>query len=137
MYSASPQHSRRSITSRVIALLACALVCAFSQPVLRARAAAPPDKAKLDYALIAGTVWGADNQPVYGVRVVVRRADATKGGWERMSDHHGEFAVRVPVGAADYLVRADIKVPKGAKQPETKVHVDNNERVEVGLHLNK
>jgi hypothetical protein len=118
-------------------LLPVAMACALCLPALRARAATPPDKTKADYALIVGTVWGADNRPVYGVRVIIRRADAAKGGWERISDHQGEFAVRVPVGAADYILRADVKVPKGAKQPEEKVHIDNNERVEVGLHLGK
>jgi hypothetical protein len=104
-------------------------------PQLSLRADDDKTKLKTDYALIAGTIWSADNRPVYGVRIIVRRADAKKGGYERTSDHNGEFAVRVPSAAADYVVRADVKMPKGQPQPEAKVHVDGNERVEVGLHL--
>ena len=54
------------------------------------------------YALIFGTVWGPDDRPVYGVKVKIRRADQKKARWELFSDHHGEFAQRVPVGPADY-----------------------------------
>jgi hypothetical protein len=93
------------------------------------------------YALIFGTVWGPDDHPLYGVRVKIRLADQKKRHWELYSDHHGEFAQRVPTGPADYLVWADLK---GYKSPsgkelhqdaEVKVHVDNDERQDIGLHL--
>ena len=93
------------------------------------------------YALIFGTVWGPDNHPLYGVKVKIRRADQKKAHWELYSDHNGEFAQRVPPGPADYLVWADLK---GYKSPagkelhqdgEVKVHVDNDERQDLGLHL--
>ncbi|MGZ4731150.1 MAG: hypothetical protein ACXVZH_03305 [Terriglobales bacterium] len=93
------------------------------------------------YALIFGTVWGPDAHPLYGVKVKVRRADKKKAHWELYSDHNGEFALRVPPGPADYLVWADLK---GFKSPagkelhqdgEVKVHVDNDEREDLGLHL--
>ncbi len=101
------------------------------------------------YALIFGTVWGPDDHPLYGVKVKIRRADQKKARWEHQkkarwelnSDHHGEFAQRLPVGPADYLVWADLK---GYKSPtgkelhqdgEVKVHVENDEREDVGLHL--
>lgn len=93
------------------------------------------EKPKKDYALIFGTVWDKNDRHAYGVKIKIRRADKKKAQWELMSDHLGEFAQRVPVGTADYVVWADIKQPKGAKPVETKVHIENNERVDVALHL--
>jgi len=92
-----------------------------------------PDK---PYALIVGTVYAPDNRPAYGVRVKIRRADRKKAQWELYSDHQGEFAQRVPSGAADYIVWAE---PEGRHEPkaETRVHVENDERVDIGLHLTK
>jgi hypothetical protein len=93
------------------------------------------------YALIFGTVWGPDNRPLYGVHIKVRRADQKKAHWELYSDHAGEFALRVPAGQAEYYVWADLK---GYKLPnnrhlqspgEVKVSVENDERVDIGVHL--
>src|SRR5512146_2686763 len=94
-------------------------------------------KAKYDYALIYGTVWDQNNRPVHGVPIKIRRADQKKAKWELTSDHQGEFSQRVPVGKADYIVWADIKVPKGQQRPETKAHIEDNERIDVSLHLTK
>ena len=88
-----------------------------------------------DYALIFGTVWGPDSRPVRGVPVRIRRASEKKFRWEQVSNHMGEFAQRVPVGSQDYVIEADIKTPKGVAKPEIKVHVDDNERQDVGIHL--
>lgn len=99
-----------------------------------------PDK---PYALIFGTVWGPDSHPLYGVKVKIRRADQKKAHWELYSDHNGEFAQRVPPGPADYLVWADLKAYKSLtgkelhQDGEVKVHVDNDERQDLGLHLKK
>jgi hypothetical protein len=93
-----------------------------------------PDPRK-EYALLFGTVWTADKKPAYGIRVKIRRAQDKKARWELMSDHHGEFAQRVPPGAQDYVIWADVKVKKAKAKPETKVHVDKDERVDVSLHL--
>ena len=93
------------------------------------------DSAKKDYALIFGTVWGPDSRPVAGVPVTIRRTADKKAKWELVSDRRGEFAQRVPVGSADYLVQADIKTPKGQAKPELTVHIDNNERKDIGLRL--
>ena len=93
------------------------------------------------YALIFGTVWGPDNRPIYGVHVKIRRADQKKAKWELYSDHQGEFAQRVPTGKADYIVWADLKGFKllnGNKlQPgeEVTVHIEGDERQDIGLHL--
>jgi hypothetical protein len=108
--------------------------------------AAPKSKDKdkdKPYALIAGTVWGPDDRPVYGVTVKIRRATdkAKKVRWQLYSDHMGEFAQRVPPGESDYIIWADLKgfKPSDGKplhlvQPVT-VHVYNEEREDTGLHL--
>jgi len=74
------------------------------------------------------------------VKVKIRRADKKKAHWELYSDHNGEFAQRLP-GKAHYLVWADLKGYKflnsNQLQPgeEVKVHVEGDERVDIGLHL--
>jgi hypothetical protein len=109
-------------------------------PVVHA-AAPTGEKHDKPYALIFGTAWSPDNRPVYGVKVRIRRANQRKASWEVVSDHHGEFAQRVPAGKADYVVWADMKGFKssdGSKLqagPEVTVHVDNDERQDIGLHL--
>lgn len=93
------------------------------------------------YALIFGTVWGPDDRPAYGVKVKIRRADQKRAKWELHSNHTGEFAQRLPAGKADYVVWADTKGWKsltGNKlEPgsEVAVHIEFDERADVGLHL--
>jgi hypothetical protein len=93
------------------------------------------------YALIFGTVWAPDRHPMYGVKVKIRRSDEKKARWELYSNHTGEFAQRVPAGKADYLISADLKgykLPAGKhlkSAPEVTVHVENDERVNTGIHL--
>lgn len=93
------------------------------------------------YALIFGTVWGPDNHPVYGITVHIRRATDKKPKWEVVSDHHGEFAQRVPAGEADYILTADLKHVKTADgrpvrlAQEVTVHIYAEEREDTGLHL--
>jgi hypothetical protein len=72
---------------------------------------------------------------VAGVPIRIRRASEKKFRWELVSNRMGEFAQRVPVGTQDYVIQADIKTPKGTTKPETKVHIDDNERQDVGIHL--
>ncbi|MFB3814827.1 MAG: hypothetical protein ACE14L_12030 [Terriglobales bacterium] len=88
------------------------------------------------YALIFGTVWTPDARPAGGVRVKIRRAEEKKARWELVSDRRGEFAQRVPAGTADYVVWAEVKGHKGPAA-ETKVHIENDERQDIGLHLTK
>ena len=96
----------------------------------------PPAHSRVKpYALIYGTVYGPDERAVYGVRVKIRRADEKKTRWELYSDHRGEFAQRVPAGAADYIVWADVKRRKGAPVPQAKVHIVNDEREDISLRL--
>jgi hypothetical protein len=95
------------------------------------------------YALIAGTVWGPDDRPMYGITVKIRKGTdkPKKVRWQVYSDHMGEFAQRVPPGEADYILSADLKGLKPADgKPlrlvqEVTVHVYNDERQDVGLHL--
>lgn len=134
-------------------VLAAALLLATLAAAAGAPAPGDPQKAARKeaphYALIFGTVYGPDDRPLYGVPIKVRRADQKNAQWELMSDHRGEFAQRVPPGPADYIVWADIKVPKqDRKSPPppaapgerpgraVKVHVEYDERIDIGLHLN-
>jgi hypothetical protein len=95
------------------------------------------------YALIVGTVWGPDDLPVYGVTVKIRKATdkPKKVRWEVYSDHHGEFEQRLPAEEAEYIVWADLKGYKPADgKPlrlvkEVTVHIYNDERQDIGLHL--
>ena len=89
-----------------------------------------------DYALIVGTVWGPDEHPLAGVPITIRSATGKKAKWELVSDPRGEFAQRVPPGRQDYVIQAQIKVPKGQPKPEITVQIEDNERKNVGLHLN-
>jgi hypothetical protein len=136
-----------SVTARLPLLGLCVLVLlpAFSSPdnLLAAQKSAKDsakDKEK-PYALIAGTVWGPDNHPVYGVPVKIRRAKDKKPKWEVYSDHHGEFAQRVPPGDSDYILTADLKHVKTLDgkplrlPQEVTLHIFGEERVDTGLHL--
>jgi hypothetical protein len=108
-------------------------------------ASASPESNKLKptdpYALIFGTVWGPDDRAVYGITVKIRRAADKKPKWQVYSDHSGEFAQRVPAGQADYVVWADLKGVKTTYgyalhlAEEVPVHVEYDERVDIGLHL--
>lgn len=98
-------------------------------------------KSEKPYALIYGTVYGPDDHSVYGVKIKIRRANEKKARWELYSDHSGEFAQRVPAGRQDYVVWADLKGYKylGPKHlgpgPEVTVHIENDERQDISLHL--
>jgi hypothetical protein len=136
----TPRSKKKKVTSshaasRLLSAIIVGLVLLALAPVFLPAYAGSPADQKDDYALIFGTVWGPDNRPVYGIPVKIRRADQKKARWEAVSDHHGEFAQRVPTGKADYIIWADIKVPKGKEKPQVTVHIENNERVDAGLHL--
>ncbi|MGB8062384.1 MAG: carboxypeptidase-like regulatory domain-containing protein [Candidatus Sulfotelmatobacter sp.] len=119
-------------------LLVLLLLPSFSHRESRLAAQRSNDK---PYALIAGTVWGPDDRPVYGVPVKIRRAKDKKPKWEVYSDHHGEFAQRVPAGESDYILTADLKHFKSADGQtlhlvqDVTVHVYDDEREDTGLHL--
>ena len=115
-------------------IVACLLAIAALSPLERAFAGDPPAPTKSNnqtYAVIFGTVWGPDDKPAYGVKVKIRREDEKKARWEVYSDHHGEFAQRVPAGKARYVAWAEMK---GAKS-RAAIQVEYDERVDTGLHL--
>jgi hypothetical protein len=121
------------------------LVLKGSFVLLPAAAALPSQKLKPKdhYALIFGTVWGPDDRPIYGIKIRIRRLPRNKPKWELYSDHAGEFAQRVPAAKSDYLVGADLKGIKTAEgrplhlAQEVPVHVEYDERVDIGVHLTK
>ena len=132
------------ISLRLLTAVLCFVVLNVSADRVSASPVAPVyQKPDQPYALIFGTVWGPDDHPLYGVKVKIRRADQKKAHWELFSDHNGEFALRVHPGPADYLVSADLKNYKSLtgkelrQDGEVKVHVDNDERQDIGLHLKK
>lgn len=122
--------SRAPFEVRAVLVLVGALLAVYLFPPAAAQQGKPKD-----YALIVGTVWGPDNRPVAGVPIKIRPATAKKAKWELTSDSRGEFAQRVPPGAQDYIIQADIKTPKGQPKPEITVKIADNERQDVGLHL--
>jgi hypothetical protein len=127
-----------------IGVLAVLVLLVVGVQVIPCAYANPPQKLKPTdpYALIFGTVWGPDDRPVYGIHVKIRRAKDKHAKWELMSDHRGEFAQRVPAGQEDYVVWADLKGVKTAdgqavQAKEVDVHVEYDERVDIGLHLSR
>ena len=118
------------------------LISSFTAPAPAAHTQREP-KPGQPYALIFGTVWGPNDHPVYGVKVKIRRAQDKKAKWELVSDHQGEFAQRLPAGKADYVIWADLRNFKAADGTilragaEAAVHVNNDERVDIGLHLTR
>lgn len=129
-----------SLRFLLVVLLFATLV---SPPTAPAQKSKSNDKDRdKPYALIAGTVWGPDDRPVYGVRVKIRRSTdkPKKVRWEVFSDHNGEFAQRVPAGEAEYILAADLKGVKSADgkpvhAQEVTVHIYNDERQDTGVHL--
>lgn len=121
--------------------LVLVLLSAFGVSVALPSRADDKKQQQKPYALLFGTVWGPNDTPIYGVRVKIRRASEKKARWELVSDHHGEFAQRLPAGAQDYVVWADprdLKLQNGKQLQlveEAKVHVEYDERVDIGLHL--
>lgn len=122
----------------ILFLLLSALAPLASEPAF---ARQPERSTKKSYALIFGTVFDPDGRVVYGVRVKIRRAQDKKARWELYSDHSGEFAQRLPAGQQDYVVWADLKdykLPNGKHLragTEVPVHIQNDERTDIGLHL--
>jgi len=108
------------------------------------------------YALLLITVYGSDARPLYGAEVKIRRAGEKKVRWEGPSNHSGEFAQRIPLGPADYIVWVHLRDKKedAASQEAAehgpahtasegavnggaavKIHVEKDEAIDIGLHL--
>jgi len=103
---------RRSF--RVLLPIVLVLAAVSSQPGVLA-ASKPKGK---PYALIAGTVWGPDDHPVYGVTVKIRRAKDKKPKWQVYSDHLGEFA-QVPMQSSTHHAGAPPRRTPPAPAPTT------------------
>jgi hypothetical protein len=127
---------------------ACLAVCvlfAVGAPMVAANKD-KPQKEK-PYGLIFGTAFGPDDHPLYGVKITIRPEKKKHPSWTLMADHRGEFAQRVPPGPSDYVVRGEAEYapagedgkPQLSKKTklkgETKVHIDNDERRDISLHL--
>lgn len=115
-------------------LVLCALVILIAAQTTSAAQDVDPRK---PYALIFGTVYGPDDRPAASVRIKIRRADQKKAKWELVSDRRGEFAQRFPAGAADYFISTHIDKRYGIENKEVKVHIDQDERQDIALHLSK
>ncbi len=134
----SPSRPIRKLSFYAIVVALLLLPTLRSQDVL----AAQKSRSK-PYAVIVGTVWGPDDRPVYGVKVNIRKSTdkPKKVRWEVYSDHHGEFEQRLPAKEAEYIVWADLKgyKPEDGKPlhlaKEVTVHIYNDERQDIGLHL--
>jgi len=127
---------------------ACLAMCVLLA-ILSSGVAAGKEKAKKEkpYALIFGTAYGPNDRPLYGVKITIRPQNKKHPNWDLISDHRGEFAQRVPAGSNDYLVHGEAEYapvgddgkPQLSKKVrlkgETRVHVDNEERRDISLHL--
>lgn len=96
------------------------------------------------YGLIFGTAYGPDDRPLYGAKIQIHPVGQKHPHWELMSDHRGEFALRVPPGPADYLVTGEAEMlptqnaesrKKMKIKAERTVHIQAEERQDIGLHL--
>jgi hypothetical protein len=110
-------------------------VAVFVLLFLSAASLSAEKKPAKDYALIFGTVFDANDRPVQGVAIKITKVGEKKAKWERVSDSRGEFAQRVPAGEADYLVHPQLKDKQAAENAAVKVHVQNNERQDIAVHL--
>ena len=108
------------------ALLGCALLLAAAE-----RNDAP-------HAVVAGTVFRENGFSLPGAAVTLAVKEAPGAPKTKMkklqsvSDGRGEFAFRVPPGAATYVVRASLK---GFQAIEKEASVSGEERVEVTIML--
>lgn len=96
------------------------------------------DRNEAPHAVVAGTVFRENGFSLPGAAVTL----AVKGApgvpkkkikrLQAVSDGRGEFAFRVPPGAATYVVSASMK---GFQSIEKEASVSGDERVEVTLML--
>jgi hypothetical protein len=108
------------------ALLGCALLLGAA------------DRNDAPHAVVGGTVFRENGFSLPGATVTLAVKDTPGAPKTKMkklqgvSDGRGEFAFRVPPGAATYVVRASLK---GFQAVEKEAPVSGEERVEVTLVL--
>lgn len=121
-------------------------ILALCVATLLGSAPAKKEDLRKHYALIFGTAYGPDDRPLYGVKIKIHPVEAKHPNWDLVSDHRGEFAQRVPPGPSDYVIsgqaeiapmeNGQLKLSKKKKlRAETRVHIDGEERHDIGLHL--
>jgi hypothetical protein len=66
---------------------------------------------------------------------MLRRAGEKKFRWEAWSNHRGEFGIRVPAGRGEYILVPEQKHARSQPPPETRIQVEGDERVDIGVHL--
>jgi Carboxypeptidase regulatory-like domain len=98
---------------------------------------AAADRNDAPHAVVAGTVFRENGFSLPGAAVTLTVKDAPgvpkkMKKLQSVSDPRGEFAFRVPPGAAAYVVRASLK---GFQSVEKEATVSGEERVEVTLVL--
>ncbi len=120
------QRRLRACTGLVFGLIVA------SVPLAGAAQSLDPTK---PYALIFGTVFGPDDRPAANVKIKIRRGDHKRAKWELVSDRRGEFAQRFPAGEADYFISTEIPKKYHLGNKEVKVHITNDERQDIALHL--
>ena len=122
--------SRTKIVALVLAAVALSVAASFASDESKGTA-----KKKIKpYSVIIGTVWDKSGRGVPGVKVKILREGDKKPKWELVSDRNGEFAQRFPAGKADYVIWAELKGKRG-HVAETNVHIEHDERQDIGLHL--
>jgi hypothetical protein len=84
--------------------------------------------------LIFGTAFGPDDLPLYGVKVHIQAVGKKHPDWDLISDHHGEFAQRVPPG--DYEITGEAEI---APTADGKPQLSRKKRVKVNrtVHVEK
>jgi len=146
----SPHHRSLLGLRAGMRLLVAALCCS---TIL---AAQNHKKSEVKFALLFVNAYDADGHPLYGANVKVRRLGEKKTRWEGPTNHSGEFAQRLPLGPSDYLVwletgnkHADGEAIRNAEKglphsihegavsavSAVKIHIESDERIDLGLHL--
>jgi Carboxypeptidase regulatory-like domain len=94
------------------------------------------DRNDAPHAVVAGTVFRENGFSLPGAAVTLAVKDGPGAPKmkkiQSVSSPRGEFAFRVPPGAATYIVKASIK---GFQSVEKEASVSGDERVEVTLVL--
>jgi hypothetical protein len=129
---------RRRRKTRIISLLISLLILAAASilPALgdKKKAAAEP------YVLLAGTVFQETGFALPNAEVVVTQdaAPETKHSKAKkiqaVSDSRGEFALRLPVGNAHYVIKVSAK---GFRNEEKPVTVQGEDRLDVTFQLHQ
>jgi hypothetical protein len=116
---------KKKRSSAALTLLACLLLAAV--PAVGQKRFQP-------YALVYVTVFYEENGfLVRGAHVEVRLKD-TKKHWDANTNEEGSAAIQVPAGKGVYVVQSQIS---GRVADRKEVQVENDERVDVVLHLRK